>query len=255
MGAAIEAADGVDASTNQDAPQRGFLARLKSALGTVSLTVDQKSKLEAVEATLYSQTAPIHEARVALRGAIADQVVTGAIDQSALAAPLASVAQAVASAKPAFQTAANALYATLTPTQRNQLVAAMKQQHEAFRGNGHIHGHHAQLKKLAAKLNLTSDQIASIRAAFKGQWGGHLHGEREEKLDAMKLRMQTLAHAFAGPAFDAAALDVGGGIAQMAERGPEHGAKMLSAILPILTTDQRQQLADRIRTKGPLFFE
>jgi Spy/CpxP family protein refolding chaperone len=227
------------------------LARIKAALGTVSLTADQKSQLETVESTLHTQFAPVRAARVALRSAIADQVATGNLNPTALATPLANLAQAAASTKPAVQAAANALYATLTPTQREQLVAAMKQQREAFDGQGHLHAHHARLKKLAAELNLTSDELASIRAAMKAQWAGHTKGELGQQFSGRRQRMQTLALAFTGPAFDAAALDVGSGLATRAEQGPEHKVKMLSVMLPILTADQRQQLAQILRSETP----
>ena len=187
-----------------------LLGRVKSALASVNLTDAQKTTLQAVESTLQAQTAPIRSAREAFGSALAGQVAKGAIDSNALATPLANLAQAADNAKPAFQTAANALYTTLTATQREQFVAAMKQQAEVFHGHGHDHGPHARLKKLAAELNLTTDQIASIRAAVKAQWAGHGNGD----FGAAKERMQTLAQAFTSSSFDAAALDVGSGLSR-----------------------------------------
>jgi len=223
-----------------------FLGRVKSALASVNLTDAQKTTLQTVETTLQAQTAPVRSARQAFGSALSGQVAKGAIDPNALATPLANLAQAADNAKPAFQTAANALYTTLTAPQREQFVAAMKQQAEAFHGGGHDHGPHARLKKLAAELNLTTDQIASIRTAVKAQWAGHAKGE----FGAAKERMQTLAQAFTSSSFDAAALDVGSGLSKMASDGPNHLVKMIGIILPILTPGQQQQLAQIIQTKA-----
>lgn len=227
-----------------------FLGRVKAALATVSLSADQKTKLQAVESALHTQTAPVRAAREALALAVANQVAAGAIDETALATPIANLAQAATNAKPALQTAANALYATLTPAQREQFVAAMKPKGDGFFGHGGHHGPHGELKKLAQELNLTSDQIASIKASAKADWANHDGGAFHEKFAEGKAHMQELAQAFTGPNFDAAALDVGGGLANMAADRPGHMLKLVERILPILTPAQKQQLAAHIQTKA-----
>ena len=117
-----------------------------------------------------------------------------------------------------------------------------------------MHGH---MKKVAAELELTPDQIQTIktnvRAAHKEHAGEKVdRAAMEAKHEEMRAHMQKMADAFKSDTFDARALDIGKEMPVMAGHHAEKAEKFLSMVTPILTAPQRAKLSAMIQKHGAM---
>ena len=254
LGFALAAAAGCSSSVDQTeaAASPGTIAQADhgalshsvflQAVSAVSLRPDQQQKVAAIRAGLEEQAAPVRAARPQLGAELATQVRAGKIDQTRLQPLVDQLAAAAGKTKPAAQQAVQQIHDALDASQRQALVAALHEKVSAGTSPGAIRDH---LQKLAATLNLSDEQRATIRAQVHGELAGRGEAMRAEH-GANKARMQAIAAAFPGDAFDAKALDVGEQVLGSARRLSALTSVFLEATVPVLTAAQREILATKI---------
>jgi Spy/CpxP family protein refolding chaperone len=153
----------------------GAVRLLGDALGDVPLSPAQRSEIEQLAAEADARHADERAARSDLLNLLAAQVQSGALDRAALQPKIAAIAAALQKAQPADRAAIERLHAILTPDQRVAFVDALKSRfHERM---GKMRDAHP-LKKMADDLQLTDDQRAQLRAAFRARFQGGEHGEQ-----------------------------------------------------------------------------
>jgi Spy/CpxP family protein refolding chaperone len=251
--AAEEAAERASASTHD-----GALGMFTAAAGELNLSPQQQQAVDAIKADLRSKAAPVREAKAKLSTALAEGVAKGSLDPQALAAPVSALSLAVEAFKPALQDGINRLHATLDEGQRERLVALIQERAEerrdAFSEGGGIEGRgmRGRMKKIAAELDLSRDQIQSIRSSFRAEREAHT-GKASgmmAKRGEVRAHLQKLGEAFKGDSFDARALDAGKELPAMATRRAERASRMLSIVTPVLSPSQREKLATIVKTRG-----
>jgi hypothetical protein len=115
------------------------------------------------------------------------------------------------------------------------------QNHEAEPGGREKNG---RLAELARDLNLSSDQVAQMSAALKTQFGGPRASTFDPK--QAEAHVKGFSEAFAADSFTPATIHVDAN-PQMAIHGARRMALFYETILPLLTADQRTQLAEQLR--------
>src|SRR5262245_41293683 len=102
------------------------LRRLGEALGEVPLAPAQRAEIEKLAAAADARHQTVATARQALATAVAAQVEAGKIDRAALEPHVAAWADAWSKARTADAAAVERLHAVLNPSQRDDLVDALK---------------------------------------------------------------------------------------------------------------------------------
>lgn len=261
-------------------PGPAFL--LGAALHELDLTDAQKTKIEAeIKALRDAHVEDKEDAREARQAALAAAVRSGKVDEAALIAKLQKDAPARDTAR--LAKAVQTLHATLTATQREELVAALSQKmddHGGRRGKagrGHHgdddgergpkgkrgskgehgpkgergHGKMGPLGPLMRGIDLSEDQRAKVREGFEKM--APSEGDRaamKEKHETFRKTMQERLKSFAKDSFDASAFVA----PEKDGMGPEKMAgrmvKALAVVVPVLDATQREALAKNIE-EGP----
>jgi Spy/CpxP family protein refolding chaperone len=259
----------------------GPLGLLKAALRELDLSAEQKA---AVEGALAKLPAPPHERGEdpgkEARAALARSVREGKVDPGAIpAAPRPDFEAMQASAAEALQT----LHKTLTPQQRRALVDTLQKRAEEHGpwGRGRRgpdgegpreHGKHGPRGAgpeglgpagfFLRDLGLTELQKTSIQKALKESMAD-LAGDKErpdpavleKKREEMRAGMKARLESFASDSFDARAFVAPPKDAKAHPGLKDHGERMhrmLSVVVPLLDSAQREKLAQRIES-GPAF--
>jgi Spy/CpxP family protein refolding chaperone len=145
--------------------------------------------------------------------------------------------------------ALNELHATLTPPERNALVDKVEAHWAVWQKSNAdetavAKADDSHLATIATDLNLTPDQTAKIRA-------GLADGMKSvPRLDPQEVsaHLHAFDEAFRSDKFDAKTLTTANGAnAHLAGWGASHMAHFVEVIAPVLTPDQRSQLAQRLR--------
>ena len=227
----------------------GVTLFIAMSLDTLGVSPEQKATVEKIRTDLHARMEPARSAEQSLVATLADGLASGSIDAARVDAALAAVNAAAAAVHGASADALNELHRALTPVQRGALVdkvdahwsvwqeANAEEAGAASATDGH-------LAILQADLSLTPDQVTRIRASL---------AEKEKRLtrpdsQEMATRLRTFGDAFRSDAFDARTLAAASAAdAHMVGRGAAHMASFIEAVSPILTVDQRTQLAERLR--------
>lgn len=202
-----------------------------AALHLPSLTSAQRSAIEQIAQQRRSTDVGVKQADALVMRMLAQQVEQGTIKPQLLQPGIGAEQSAAAARSTVDANTLNQLHAILTADQRDELIdrvesriAQMQQQHseEPFQG------------PLTQQLQLTPDQSTQIRANLQAQ-GTPRTGAAEAQG-----RMTTFFDAFRGDSFDAT---------QFARvRAPgEHLERLVQAMMPVLTTQQRAVLAAQLR--------
>ena len=238
---------------------------LRAAFSLVDLTSQQRTKVESIRAELESQGMSRKAAMKQLGGLFAKALDDGKLDESAASAQIDALGQAIDAERPSIVQALNELHATLTPTQRAEVVAQIRAHHGKHDGKydgkydgkpegqgaehekeakGMHEGMHMHMKQLADDLALTPEQ----RLAYKDKLSS---GPRplEKEHEAMRAQSKAVADAFASDAFDAKALDVGKYAAPMARAFAARIERFVAASIEILDVGQRAKLAAKVRER------
>lgn len=247
-GGSVEQQPQTSASAMTKAPigqtTHGAVKVVGDALGEVSLRPEQRAALEQMANDAETRHAPSLAARTDLMNSFAAMVEAGTIDSAALEAKVDVVAGNLEQIRNDDRAALVKLHDLLDKDQRDEFADALEKQFKAKHGD--FREGHAHLKQLGAELNLTDDQKDRIKdvlkdsfkdarhdlkAHFKDFKGGGkaLAAFRDDKLDLDK----------AMPPID---------IKATAHVAAQHIGDTAQKILPILTPEQRKQVADKLRT-------
>ncbi len=228
----------------------GVAGLLGESLAALAVRPEQTQAIAQIRADLQGNRAPVQAARRDLALAVADGIAAGNLSEATLAPHVARLTQSVDALAPSIQGAVNKLHVTLDAAQRKALVDDMRARGKARHAGAHEGGPRQRMAKLAGDLALSKDQLDRLHAAVKAQAGGAERGEMMKEHEAMHDRMVALGEAFAGETFDAAALGVGRELGPMANAMASHRLRFVALILPILTPEQRTQLATSVRAKA-----
>lgn len=111
--------------------------------------------------------APVRAARTALAERFAASLEAGTLDSAGIDAAAAALGRAETAAVPAVLKASDALHAALDASQREELVAAMRD-----KGTGSFHsfgGGRARLEQLADELGFSEDQRDQFKASMRAR--------------------------------------------------------------------------------------
>jgi Spy/CpxP family protein refolding chaperone len=219
-----------------------------TALEELELTTDQRAKVQG----LFTKTAPSAEAReahLARAKELADAVRDGKVDPSAFPKP-----EGKPDKRAEFAKDLDALHALLTPAQRADLVAALRDRMPEGppegkgrgRGGEGPRGRGGPLGFLLHDLGLSDAQRTSIETAL-GDAGVGPKGRARPDVEDMKRKIEAALDAFEKDGFEAADVLP----EPPAGAGPHELIEVLAVVVPLLTDEQREQLADRIE-EGPM---
>jgi Spy/CpxP family protein refolding chaperone len=233
----------------------GPLKVIGQALGDVPLTVSQRTRIEQLAVDADARHTDARAARKDLSLLLADQIQAGRIDRAALGPKIDVLSAALQKAQPGDRAAFEQLHAILGSDQRVAFVDAL----EAHIGEmkGAWRDKHP-LKQWADDLKLSADQKKQIRTALESHFsgmrdhegrGGHGHGpdgqERGAKIFAAFKQDRFVMDEVLPPK------DVSKQVAHMSDRF----LGMAEAVLPLLTPEQRNLAAQKIRERSETFGE
>jgi Spy/CpxP family protein refolding chaperone len=224
-----------------------------AALHNLDLSAEQRKTIEGAVEKLGRGD---HEGMKALGKTLADGVRAGKIDEAAVKAKAAELEKHAAERHAALTAALETLHETLTPKQREALVAHIEERMQKHAGAGnhdkhenhakHGRGKHGPMAFLLHGLDLRDDQRAKIDAALDAARPEKPADDMKARHEEMRARRKAALEAFRSEKFDPAAL--------LPEKNTTqpfgHMPGALGAIVPILDAEQREALADKLE-KGP----
>lgn len=244
---------------------RGPIAALKQAVGGLTLSAEQKPKVDAALAAMVDEGPGASPAGEAFDAALVAQVRAGKVDAAGLSKELDGIQAEVRERSARMAKALNDLHAALEPAQREALVASLQAKLAEGRGKlGHwgkpggkdhaAGGERAEKRGPRAdgprhggpfaELNLTPEQHEKLRAAHQAERGkaGEDREQRHEKMKAMRERGARMMEAFKGASFDATSLLDG---EEMARGAREHATRQIqhaATLAEVLTAEQRARV-------------
>jgi Spy/CpxP family protein refolding chaperone len=221
---------------------------LAMSLDTLGPSPGQRVAIENIQGELRSAREPARAAEHLLLATLADGVARSRFDAAAVTGAAAEVGRASANAQDASAQAMNELHGVLTPPQRaaladkveaNWAVWRTENAPEADAAPGAERGH---LAALTAELDLTPQQQSQIRATLASE-----APDAPRFDDAQASHFVAVAEAFRAPTFDARSIDAAGATGgELAGWGATHLARVIEAVSPVLTPDQRVRLARKL---------
>jgi Spy/CpxP family protein refolding chaperone len=220
----------------------GVTLLIAMSLDTLGVSPEQKPAVEKIRRDLHAQMEPARAAEQNLVSTLADGLAGGTIDSVKVEVAVTQLVSAAAMIHDASTDALNELHAILTPYQRTALVDKLEAHWSVWQKANIAENDH--LAELALDLDLAPDQVDRIRArmseAMKGappfdpqEVGGHI---------------RAFGDAFRAPTFDAKALATWSpAMSQMVGWGAEHMARFIETAGPLLTANQRGNLARMLR--------
>jgi Spy/CpxP family protein refolding chaperone len=225
-------------------PEAARMGLFREALAKVSLLPEQRPSVEQLGREAQARHEPIQQARIALRGALADQVAAGRIDRTALKPQLDALLSAIEQARAGDRVALGRLHDILDKNQRSQLVDAIEAE---FHGKGH-HPHDGAggLRRWASDLKLTDQQTDQIRDALKAKFAGQREAMKEQ-FRSMREQGKKMLEAFRQDQFT---LDTNAPLfgRDKAEHRIERMLEVAEVAVPVLTPEQRAIAAQKLRT-------
>jgi Spy/CpxP family protein refolding chaperone len=252
------AAGGDDEAHHHRHHHHGGMAMLigLSLKDLTDLTADQKTAIEKIKTDLHAKMEPVHQANVSLENMLADGVAAGAVDRGKADAAVAQIATAIGTLHDATADSINQLHAVLTPPQRAALIDKIQAHWQKWKD---AHGRDEEgtdpkpkeggpLAHIQKDLSLSDDQVAKIKASFADgvKAAGQTHDHKE-----VEGHMQAFGTAFKADTFDAKSLTTENDANKhIAAWGATRMARFFEAAAPVLTPDQRTQLAAKIRDRA-----
>ena len=217
------------------------------SLDTLGVSPEQKVAVEKLRTELDARMEPARIADQTLLATLADGVAAGGIDTSRVDAAVAQVAAAVALVHDASTSALDALHEVLTPLQRATLMDKVES-HWAVWQNANAgdpaRPSASQLAELTTDFDLTPDQVEKIGAGLGGM---DREGTRLDR-QAVAAHLKAFGDAFRSDTFEAKAMTTASDVnAHAAGWGAAHMAHFVETVSPLLTTEQRGLLAQRLR--------
>jgi Spy/CpxP family protein refolding chaperone len=227
----------------------GVMLLIALSLDTLGVSPEQQAALQKIQGDLHARMEPARMAEFGFINVLADGLDTARIDTAKVDAAVAQLTAASATVHVASSHALNELHRLLTPPQRAALVDKVESQWAVWQkanadetGPAYPDGGH--LSMLAATLDLTPDQVHTIRAG--------LENERKSvpRLDGaiVGAQLQAFGQAFRSESFDAESLtSANAANTHMVGWGAAHLAYFVETVSPVLTAAQRAKLALRMR--------
>ena len=226
----------------------GVVQFIAMSLDTLGVDDAKRPQLEKLQGDLHACMAAPGKLEKGLLLVFADGVAAGAIDATKVDAAIAQMSTAAEGAHACSADALNKLHALLSPTERAALVDKVQAHWEVWRqvnheaeAGGREHG--GRLAELAQELSLTPDQVDKISAALKPAHAG-LAGKFDPK--KVEAHMDAFATAFVGEKFDAKSVTANAN-GHLATHGGKRMAVFYQTVTPLLTAEQRTQLAEHLR--------
>jgi Spy/CpxP family protein refolding chaperone len=230
------------ATTDTSKEHHGF----REILSELDLRPEQKAEVDKLLADSKEGHAAVKAAKHELMGALADQIEKGEVDSCALRPDIDKLGAAVAKAAPQHRAMFEKLHAILDPTQRAKLVDLIREKKEAFE-KAHEKGELGEA--IAKALNLTDDQKTRLGKIFSGL---HEIKEAEPAHDAHREQMNKILDAFKGEHFviDEIAPSHDDDASKHVTTKFKHLLWAGEAVLPVLSQEQRTQVAKFLREKA-----
>ena len=229
--------------------QGGVTLFIALSLDTLGVSPEQRAAVEKIRHELHAEMESARVAEQNLVTGLADGLAASSFDATKMDAAVGRVTMAAAGAHDASAEALNELHAVLTPPQRAALVDKVEAHWAVWRRANHERGaadkaEADHLDTLAAELELTADQEAKVRAALEGDLKSVPRPDQRE----IASRMGAFGEAFRRETFDAGSLKATNTTnADLAGWGAVHLVHLVETLSPVLTPDQRSQLAEQLR--------
>jgi len=227
----------------------GVTLFIAMSLDTLGVDPEQQAAVEKLRGDLHAGMEPARVSEQSLVSTLADGVAAGNIDTTKVDAMIAQLIAAAGAVHDASAGTLNQLHAVLNPPQRAALVDKVEAHWAVWEkanadGTGPATEDGDRLAALATELGLTPDQVEKIRTGVAAQMS------RVPRLDPQEIAaaLQAFGDAFRSESFDAKALTTESSAnAHLVGWGSAHLAHFIEASLPVLTADQRAELAQKLR--------
>jgi Spy/CpxP family protein refolding chaperone len=227
----------------------GVTLFIAMSLDTLGVSPAQQAGIDGIRDALHERTKGARAAEQTLMMVLADGVASGAIDTAKVDAAVAALTAAAGTVPEASADALNQLHALLTPEQRVALVDKVEAHWAVWRSaNADESAPQAakagRLAALAADLGLTDDQVRTVRASLADT------SKPAPALDHAEVtaRICAFGDAFRSSTFDARSVTTAReATPHMVAWGAASRARFIEAVNPVLTADQRAQLAAILR--------
>jgi Spy/CpxP family protein refolding chaperone len=241
----------VELKTHHRHHHGGFIGFVIAGVETIGVTPEQQAAIDKIKADFRAKVEPVRTANGLVMTTLADGVAAGAIDKAKIDAALAGVSSSAGQVHSATADALNQLHNVLRPEQRVALVDKIDAHwgvwKEANAGdqatdNAKPDGHIAHLAK---ELSLTSDQVEKTRANLAA-----LPPASRGPFDptAAEAHVKAFSAAFVADTFDAKTLTTADAAnTQVSAWGASRMVRFYEALTPVLTPDQRTQIAAKLR--------
>jgi Spy/CpxP family protein refolding chaperone len=217
----------------------------------VKLTEAQQAQAKTIWQDLRRKSSDVEVAHQALRDFLANEVERGAIDAKLATEKQVAIVSAEKSHEADFQNAMVQFHALLTPEQKQQVAERIElgqapdgrkskhEGHEGKRGDHDAKREHGPKGPFAA-LNLTDAQKEKLKATLQGLRAAHTPHARPMLDEAARAALAAAVRKDKLTVADLPPRPAGA-------NWQDHHIKVLSAMLPELTQDQRLVLAQQMR--------
>jgi Spy/CpxP family protein refolding chaperone len=213
----------------------GPVALIGGALAKVELTDEQRTELEKIGERISSQEQRVMEARRALQASLAEQFESGQIDERKLVGEIDALVKAREEASPRLRKALEDVHRLLDEKQRGAFVEAvqnrMRELSEASR---------EWFDAFAKDLRLSDDQKKRMREVLD---------RSKPQLEKDRATVSDVFEAFKKPDFSMETVVPIGEVGKRTRERVERMVGVAKDIGPILTPEQRKELAERIEPK------
>ncbi len=239
---------------------------LGTALAKLDLTDEQRATLEDLkgEGSRHHKDGKHARGKGQHKGdrgdfhkAIITALETGTVDRAAMEKEPARDGDRFAEFKEKRAARLNTLHATLTPEQRTQLAQLVRAQMEKkgesgkYRGK-HRKGGHPMFAGMLSDLDLSEEQQTKLEALKESIGENRPSDEdRSARHEKMRAHLTEVLDAFTKTDFDAATLQPVAPTKERFGKRSEVKAEMLEGIIEILTEEQRLELAETLKDRGP----
>ena len=230
----------------------GITMFVAMSLDTLGVAPEQRAAIEKIQRDLYAALAPAQTAEQSLLAVLADGVAAGTVDTTKVDEAIARADAALGGVRAATADSLNQLHAILDSAQRAELAQKLQAhwsvwQHANDEDDGQTvqREHGRYLAAVTRELGLSTEQIGRVKSTMEAN-----APEKAKRLDVSQVEanLTTFENAFASDTFDAHALNGAEGTnAQIASHGIRRMARFYEALAPVLTPDQRTQLAAKLR--------
>ena len=241
----------------------GVAGGLLRAAHELSLSEEEKASVTKVEQAFLAEGAGgMTAAMNTFQTDLAAGIRAGKLDGAKLSADYAVIDKAAAATQGSQADAIAGLHAALTPAERQQVAASVRQRRALRDRLAPPGGADAaapdytrmRVDRLTRDLAIDVDggqerKLTAVVAA-DAKTDAQSPAAAEQRREEQKKRVETILVTFEGDALDAAALPLGGGWTKSPHEGAERTATFDASLLPLLTQEQRDKLAVRMQRFG-----